>query len=129
MSSRTMSGWLLIVAPIICIGASLLSPGFSPDVEWYSMGSVVSALGSDPTMHGIAVTISAIAFVFYAYALRDIRDSMSGGPGEIYAKLGIFIVAIGVAGVVVESGLQETQFHMSCAGIEQIPEAIPRGLC
>jgi hypothetical protein len=106
MNSRTMSGWLLIVAPIICIGAGFLSARFSPDVEWHSMGSVVTALGSDPTMHGIAVTIFAIAFVFYAYALRGISDSMSGGPGEIYAKLGVFIVAIGVAGVVVESGLQ-----------------------
>lgn len=106
MNARTMSGWLLIVAPIICLGSSFLSPGASPDVEWASMGSVLAALGSDPTMHGISVIISALAFVVYAFALRDIRDSMSGGAGEIYAKLGVFMVAIAVAGVLVESGLQ-----------------------
>ena len=50
-------------------------------------------------------------------------------------KLGIFSTVFtrdgfeSVLDAVVESGLEETQFHMSCAGIEQIPEAIPRGLC
>jgi sugar phosphate isomerase/epimerase len=30
---------------------------------------------------------------------------------------------------VVDAGFEATQFHMSCAGIDQIPEQIPEGLC
>jgi len=30
---------------------------------------------------------------------------------------------------IVDAGLTATQFHMSCAGIDQIPESIPDGLC
>jgi len=116
MDSRTMSGWLLIAAPVIAVGGSFLSPGASPEVDWSSTGNILSALGSDPTMHGIAVMISAIGFVLYAFAVRGIRDSMSGGAGENCAKLGVFLVTMGVAGIVVESGLQAATAEAAALG-------------
>lgn len=119
MNSRTLSGLLLIVAPIIFVVGWFLSPTsrISPDVDWNSTGNVITELGrGDPTMHGIAVMLAALAFVLYAFALRGIRDSMSGGSGETYAKLGVFIVAIGVAGVVVESGLQAALAEAAALG-------------
>lgn len=34
-----------------------------------------------------------------------------------------------VLDAMVEAGFKATQFHLSCAGIDQIPESIPEGLC
>ena len=49
--------------------------------------------------------VTSIGFILYAAGRAGIRDTMSDGSGAKYIKLGVLFVIIGVASVLVESGL------------------------
>ena len=101
MDPRILSGLLLIVGPIVTITFSFLI--FPEDPS--NINSTLKELSINPDLIGTAAIMSSFGFILSVYGFYIIKDKMSGGLGENYAKIAIFFLITSIPAKLVELGL------------------------
>lgn len=102
MNSRTLTGLLLIVSPIVA-AASWFTYGAilgNPDPE--NAQAMIGALAQHADGAKWTISIATLAFLAVAGGLAGIKESMSGGSGHQIMGLGLLIFVISLAGAVAE---------------------------
>ncbi|SVD93588.1 uncharacterized protein METZ01_LOCUS446442 [marine metagenome] len=94
MSSRTMTGWLLVLGPIGLMACWIIWRGvigFPDSGDHAAMVAGISA-NAEATKWLLGL---AMLFVFLLIGgLAGLRSSMAGGSGSDYATLGVLIIAM-----------------------------------
>lgn len=101
MDPRILSGLLLIVGPIVTIIFSFLI--FPQDPS--NINSTLKELSINPALIGTAAIMSSFGFILSVCGFYIIKDKMSGGLGENYAKIAIIFLITSIPAKLVELGL------------------------
>ena len=103
MSSRTLTGVLLIVGPIMMIAFFLAGPMGSADPS--DPQALSSSLGSNVLWSEISLSLAVLGLLLRTVAINRIKNMMSGGSGYHLAELGFIFILIGAAGELIEISL------------------------
>jgi len=111
MNSRTLTGSLLIIGPILAImgfigWAIVVGTDISPD----DTQATIKAFGENVVGVKMVVLLFTLGSIAVVGGIRGIRNSMDGGSGFEIAGFGFFIMVIALAG-----NLAETAFVMGTA--------------
>ena len=103
MSSRTLTGVLLIVGPIMMIAFFMAGPMGSADPS--DPQALSSSLGSNVLWAEISLSLAVLGLLLRTVAINGIKNMMSGGSGYHLAELGFIFILIGAAGELIEISL------------------------
>ena len=105
MSSRTLTGLLLIIGPIAMI------VGFSGwivvlgDTDFSDTKAIIPALGDHVGGIKPFALVGTVGLLLALAGIGGVKNSMDGGPGHSIAGLGFLLMVIGMVGAVAETGL------------------------
>lgn len=115
MRSGALAGWFLIIGPIVTMGTGLLGP-WSSISDFSDTSAVLTVLGQNAAAVGIYGLIAVLGLTLIVAGFSRIRDTMIGGDGENYARLGFLLFLMLIPTALVENGL-----NSAVAGTAAIP--------
>ena len=104
MRAGALAGWFLIIGPIVGMISGLLGP-WNAIKDFSDTAAVLTVLGQNAEMVGIYGLIGVLGLTLIVAGFSRIRDTMIGGDGENYARLGFLLILMLVPTALVESGL------------------------
>ena len=94
MSSRTMTGWLLVLGPIGLMACWIIWSGVIGFPDSGDHAAMVAGISTNAEATKWLLGL-AMLFVFLLIGgLAGLRSSMAGGSGSDYATLGVLIIAM-----------------------------------
>ena len=103
MSSRALTGILLIVGPIMMIAFFLAGPMGAADPS--DLQALSSSLGNNVLWSEISLSLAVLGLLLRTVGINAIKNRMSGGSGYHIAELGFILILIGAAGELIEISL------------------------
>jgi hypothetical protein len=106
MSSRTLTGLLLIVGPIVLFGSFIvIGVCLGTDLDWGDASVAIPALGENAGFVKAIISVATLGMLMVAAGFAGLNDSMSGGSSAHYMRVGLLFYIIGAAVVIGESAL------------------------
>ena len=106
MSSRTLTGLLLIVGPIVLLGGFItMGVSLGTNVNWGDDSEMIPALGENAGLVKAVIPVATLGMLMAAAGFAGLNHSMSGGSSAHYMRVGLLLYLIGTAVVVGESAL------------------------
>lgn len=96
MSTRMLTGLLLIIGPIVLLAGFLVFASSGALDDWSDTAGTVTELGKDPGLVKTAASIVVLGMLGGAAGLAGLSHSMAGGSGAHYARLGFLLYVIGI---------------------------------
>lgn len=96
MSTRMLTGLLLIIGPIVLLAGFLVFGSSGALDDWSDTAGTVTELGKDPGLVKTAASIVVLGMLGGAAGLAGLSHSMAGGSGAHYARLGFLLYVIGI---------------------------------
>ena len=96
MSTRMLTGLLLIIGPIVLLAGYIGFIGSGAVADWSNTAGTVDQLGKNPGLVKTALSIVVLGMLGGAAGLAGLNHSMAGGPGAHYARLGLLLYVIGI---------------------------------
>ena len=137
MSTRMLTGLLLIIGPIVMLAGfiSIEASGSGP-TDWSDTAGSVAALGKNPGLVKTALSIVVLGMLGGAAGLAGLNHSMAGGSGAHYARLGLLLyvigITIGLAEYTLLIGVAEAAGDGQAGGrgvaAERLPETAAEGI-
>ena len=108
MNLRNVTGWLLIVGPILMIvGGLVLGPqGVNTADAWKNTPVLLKALAENASLQGISAIVISLGAISILAGFIRIKDSMNGNVSECYIKSGVLLMLLSLPGQGAEQGLQ-----------------------
>ena len=105
MSSRTLTGLLLIIGPIAMIVGFAGWVLLAGSVDFSDTKAVIQLLGENVSGIRPFALLGTVGLLLALAGIGGIKNSMEGGSGHSIAGLGFLLMVIGLAGSVAETGL------------------------
>ncbi len=105
MTARMLTGLLLIVAPIVTLIGFM---GLGVAIENLDFGDTlgtIASFGENPTTVKVLMSIGTLGLLMSVLGFTGLSDSMAGGSGSHYTKIGLILYSIGMIIVVGESAM------------------------
>ena len=96
MSTRMLTGLLLIIGPIVLLAGFLVFGSSGALDDWSDTAGTVTELGKNPGLVKTAASIVVLGMLGGAAGLAGLSHSMAGGSGAHYARLGLLLYVIGI---------------------------------
>ena len=124
MSSRTLTGLLLIAGPIVLLAGII--PVFSSlgDVDWGDASKFIPAMGENAGLVKTAISVATLGMLIVAAGFAGLNHSMSGGSGAHYMRAGLLVYVIGATVVIGESALTIGMAEAASGGNQAVGEAL-----
>ena len=124
MSSRTLTGLLLIAGPIVLLAGII--PVFSSlgDVDWGDASELIPAAGENAGLFKAAIPVATLGMLIVAAGFAGLNHSMSGGSSAHYMRVGLLFYIIGATLVVGESALTIGLAEAASGGNQAAAEAL-----
>jgi len=94
MSSRTMTGWLLVLGPIGCMACWIIWGGVIGFPDSGDHGAMVAGISANAEATKWLLGLAMFFIFLLIGGLAGLRSSMAGGSGSDYATLGVLIIAM-----------------------------------
>ena len=111
MSTRMLTGLLLIIGPIVLLAGFIGFIASGAVDDWSDTAGTVAELGKNPGLVKTALSIVVLGMLGGAAGLAGLSHSMAGGSGAHYARLGLLLYVIGIT-----IGLAEYTLLIGIAG-------------
>jgi hypothetical protein len=124
MSSRTLTGLLLIVGPIVALGAFMslaISIGVS---DWGNASVVIPALGENSGLAKTLFPVVMLGTLMVAAGFAGLNHSMSGGSSAHYMRMGLLVYVIGTAVLFGEAVLSMGTAEAASGGDMAVAESL-----
>ena len=105
MSSRTLTGLLLIVGPIVLFGGFMTMGVSLGNVDWGDASAVIPVMGENAGLVKAAISVATLGMLMAAAGFAGLNHSMSGGSSAHYMRVGLLFYLIGTVVAVGESAL------------------------
>ena len=86
MSTRMLTGLLLIIGPIVLLAGFLVFGSSGALDDWSDTAGTVTELGKNPGLVKTAASIVVLGMLGGAAGLAGLSHSMAGGSGAHYAR-------------------------------------------
>jgi len=96
MSTRMLTGLLLIIGPIVLLAGYIGFIGSGAVDDWSNTAGTVAELGKNPGLVKTFLSIAVLGMLGGAAGLAGLSHSMAGGSGAHYARLGLLLYVIGI---------------------------------
>jgi hypothetical protein len=96
MSTRMLTGLLLIIGPIVLLAGFITFAGSGVVNDWSDTAGTVAELGKNSGLVKTALSIVVLGMLGGAAGLAGLNHSMAGGSGAHYARLGLLLYVIGI---------------------------------
>jgi len=96
MSTRMLTGLLLIIGPIVLLAGFIGFIASGAVDDWSDTAGTVAELGKNPGLVKTALSIVVLGMLGGAAGLAGLSHSMAGGSGAHYARLGLLLYVIGI---------------------------------
>ena len=124
MSSRTLTGWLLIGGPIVMwAGFMSMFPALG-NVDWGDASEMIPAAGENAGIMKTAISVATLGMLIVAAGFAGLNHSMSGGSGAHYMRAGLLVYVIGATVVIGESALTIGMAEAASGGNQAVGEAL-----
>jgi len=124
MSSRTLTGWLLIGGPIVLwVGFMSMLPALG-NVDWGDASEMIPAAGENAGIMKTAISVATLGMLIVAAGFAGLNHSMSGGSGAHYMRAGLLVYVIGATVVIGESALTIGMAEAASGGNQAVGEAL-----
>lgn len=124
MSSRMLTGSLLIIGPIVLILGFILIGANVSNLDWGDAQGTIGQLGENSGAVKTFLWIATLGTIMAAAGLVGLNQSMSGGSGAHYAMVGVVFYVIGTAVVLGEMALLIGTTEAASAGHQSVAEAL-----
>jgi len=124
MSSRTLTGLLLIVGPIVLWGAFIPMFASVGNVDWGDASAFIPAMGENAGLVKTAISVATLGMLIVAAGFAGLNHSMSGGSSAHYMRVGLLFYIIGATLVVGESALTIGLAEAASGGKQAAAEAL-----
>lgn len=125
MNSRTLTGLLLIVGPIVTFaGFIAIGAGLGFDVDWDDPSEMIPALGDNAQLMKTLFPVATLGMIIVAAGFSGLHRSMSDGSGAHYMSIGLLFFVIGTTVVVGESALSLGASEAASDVNQALPEAL-----
>ena len=124
MSTRTLTGLLLIVGHIVMLGAFMsvaISVGTS---DWGNASVVIPAMGENAGLVKTLFPVAMLGMLMVAAGFAGLNHSMSGGSSAHYMRVGLLVYVIGTAVVLGESALSMGIAEAASGGKQAVAESL-----
>ena len=124
MSSRTLTGLLLIAGPIVLLAGII--PMFSSlgDVDWGDASKFIPAMGENAGLVKTLFPVAMLGMLMVAAGFAGLNHSMSGGSSAHYMRVGLLVYVIGTAVVFGESVLSMGIAEAASGGKQAVAESL-----
>lgn len=120
MTANSAAGWSLVLAVVIGLVASLLTPGglLIDPADSASFGEAAGALGDNASVAQLATFLFVISVVLYWFGLHSLNRAFSGSSSmnRVY-RFALNIFLVGYAFLIVELSLRHILTHILAHGI------------
>ena len=125
MNSRTSTGLLLIIGPIVTLAAFIsigVSLGF--DVDWADPAEMIPAMSENSGLVQTLFPVATLGMLIATAGFSGLNHSMSGGSGADYMRIGLLFYIIGTTVVVGEGALSLATAEAASGGNQDVPAAL-----
>ena len=124
MSSRRLTGLLLIVGTIVVfVGFIPVLEGMG-DVDWGDASELIPKAGENAGLLKAAIPVATLGMLIVAAGFAGLNHSMSGGSSAHYMRVGLLFYIIGATLVVGESALNIGLAEAASGGKQAAAEAL-----
>ena len=124
MSSRTLTGLLLIVGPIVMLGAFMSIAISIGESDWGNASVVIPALGENAGLVKTLFPVAMLGMLMVAAGFAGLNHSMSGGSSAHFMRMGLLVYVIGTAVVFGEAVLSMGIAEAASDGKQAVAEAL-----
>ena len=124
MSSRTLTGLLLIVGPIVMLGAFMSIAISIGESDWGNASVVIPALGENAGLVKTLFPVAMLGMLMVAAGFAGLNHSMSGGSSAHYMRVGLLVYVIGTAVVFGEAVLSMGIAEAASDGKQAVAESL-----
>ncbi len=105
MTARTLTGLLLIVSTIVTL-IGFMGLGISlGNLDFGDTQGTIASFGENPATVKTFISIGTLGLLMSVLGYAGLSDSMGGGSGSHYTKIGLILYSIGTIVVVGESAM------------------------
>ena len=105
MSSRTLTGWMLILGPIVMwAGFMSIFPALG-NVDWSDASEMLPVAGENAGLMKVGFSVAVLGMLVVAAGFSGLNHSMSDGSGAHYMRAGVLLYLMGATVVIGESAL------------------------
>jgi hypothetical protein len=120
MNSRTMTGRLLILAPITIMAAWFGWGGILGFPDSGDHAAMVAAISQNPDTTKWLLGIAVLGMFMLAAGLQGLKNIMSGGSGSDYTSMGVLFFTMSIAAGLGEIALTIAAADAGAAGMPTI---------
>ena len=124
MSSRTLTGLLLIVGPIVMLGAFMSIAISIGESDWGNASVVIPALGENAGLVKTLFPVAMLGMLMVAAGFAGLNHSMSGGSSAHFMRMGLLVYVIGTAVVFGEAVLSMGIAEAASDGKQAVAESL-----
>ena len=124
MSSRTLTGSLLIVGSIVLLAGIMSMVGGMGDVDWGDASEMIPAAGENAGLLKAAIPVAMLGMLMAAAGFAGLNHSMAGGSSAHYMRVGLLFYIIGATIAVGEYALLIGLAEAASGGKQSAAEAL-----
>ena len=124
MSSRTLTGLLLIVGPIVLLAGIIPVIASMGDIDWGDASEMIPAAVENAGLLKAAFTVCTLGMLMAAAGFAGLNHSMAGGSSAHYMRVGLLFYIIGATIAVGESALTIGLAEAASGGKQAAAEAL-----
>ena len=124
MSSRTLTGLLLMVGTIVMLVGFMIVLANIGDVDWGDASEMIPAFAENSGVVKALIPVAPLGMLMVAAGFAGLNHSMSGGSGAHYMRAGLLVYVIGATVVIGESALTIGMAEAASGGNQAVGEAL-----
>jgi len=124
MSTRMLTGLLLIVGPIVLWAGIITLFASMGNVDWADPSEMIPAAGENAGLLKAAISVATLGMLIVAAGFAGLNHSMSGGSSAHYMRVGLLVYIIGATVVIGESALNIGLAQAASDGKQAVAEAL-----
>ena len=120
MTANSLAGWALIVAVIVGLIASILTPGglIIDPVDTNSFEDAAVVLGDNSELAQWMTFLLVVSVVLYWFGLHSLRRAFSSGsPMDRLSRFALNVFLLGYAFLIIELGIRHILTHILAHGV------------
>ena len=124
MSSRTLTGLLLMVGTIVMFVGFIPVLAGMGDVDWGDASEMIPAFAENSGVVKALIPVATLGMLMVAAGFAGLNHSMAGGSSAHYMRVGLLFYVIGTTVVIGEGALSIGVAEAASAGNQTAAEAL-----
>ena len=124
MSSRTLTGLLLMVGTIVMLVGFMIVLANIGDVDWGDASEMIPALAENSGVVKALIPVATLGMLMVAAGFAGLNHSMAAGSSAHYMRVGLLLYVIGTTVVIGEGALTIGVAEAASAGKQAVAESL-----